>query len=338
MEESSLKAVHCSGLTKTYVSYKKQPGLLGSIRSLIKRKIIQKTALHPLDLEIYPGEIVGLLGGNGAGKTTLMKMLSGIITPSHGDVRVFSHIPWKRENPFKKRIALAMGQKNQLQWDLPAQDSFNLIKEYYNISDRDYRERLEHLTELLDVSEILNIQVRRLSLGERMKVEIMACMLHAPDLILLDEPTIGLDANAQERIRQFFRDYHTLKAPCILLTSHYMADIVALCPRVVLLSEGKKLFDGKREKLMDILGNNKRLHLIFEKSTNIPHHHPLIDDYNPHWKNKTEVTLDIDRDDFREVSARLLHQLPVSDFSTEEVPFEAVMEQIIKTPEILSRL
>lgn len=331
-------AVTCSELSKDYQTYKKEAGLYGSIKSLLFRKTISKTALAPLQLNIESGEILGLLGSNGAGKTTLMKMLSGIIVPTFGSCQVFGETPHLRKNSFKRRIALAMGQKNQLWWDLPAQDSFNLLKEYYEISEVDYRERLGLLTEMMQVKEYLNVQVRRLSLGERMKVEIMACLLHQPELILLDEPTIGLDVVAQERLRQFFRDYHKEHKPTIILTSHYMNDIEALCPRIVMLSAGHKLFDGPIEKLTTVLESRKRLRLIFNTDHGVNTNDELIKCHHPHWPHENEVHLDINRDALREVTAELLHKLPVSDFTTEEVPFEAVMEEILANPNMLKQL
>lgn len=328
-------AVTTRGLTKAYTSYRKAPGLWASVKSLISRETLVKEALKPLDLDIREGEIVGLLGANGAGKTTLMKMLSGIIVPSGGEARVFGEIPWRRRNSFKQRIALAMGQKNQLQWDLPALDSFQLIREYYGIDHQTFKRRLSELTELLDVADVLDIQVRRLSLGERMKVEIMASLMHGPSLIMLDEPTIGLDVNAQERLRQFFRDYHEEHRPTILLTSHYMVDITALCPRVVLLADGVKIYDGERERLTAVLGQKKRLHLIFHRDQTPPRDHAELTAWSPRWTSDNEVILDIDRNRYRDVTARLLGQLPVADFATDEVPFEAVMEKVLAHPELL---
>jgi len=331
-------AISCSQLSKAYQTYKKEEGLRGSLKSLIFRKTISKVALHPLELSIEKSAIIGLLGSNGAGKTTLMKMLSGIIVPSSGTVHVLDEIPHLRKNSFKKRIALAMGQKNQLWWDLPAQDSFNLLKEYYEISEKDYRNRLGLLKEMMQVDNILNIQVRRLSLGERMKVEIIACLLHSPELILLDEPTIGLDAIAQERLRQFFRNYHAEHKPTIILTSHYMVDIEALCPHIVLLSEGNKLFDGPRENLTKVLESRKRLCLIFASNHGVNPKHHLLSPHHPHWTHENEVQLDINRDHLRDITSQLLQQLPVKDFSTEETPFESVMEEILANPDILKQL
>jgi ABC-2 type transport system ATP-binding protein len=336
--ESNEPAILCEDLHKSYQTYQKEEGLMGSIKSLLFRKTILKQALAPLDLIIQKGEILGLLGSNGAGKTTLMKMLSGIIMPTSGKVKVFGEIPFQRKNSFKKRIALAMGQKNQLWWDLPAQDSFNLLKEYYEIDEKDYRKRLGTLTEMMQVEKLLNTQVRRLSLGERMKVEIMACLLHSPELIMLDEPTIGLDVVAQERLRQFFRDYHEEHKPTIILTSHYMVDIEALCPRIVMLHEGEKLFDGDRSRLSRVFESKKRLSLKFQPGHGVPKDEPLLNEHQPHWVHENEVQLDITLQNLREVTAKLLTQLPVCDFATEEQPFEAVMEEVMANPELLKEL
>lgn len=329
----------CRGLAKGYTTYEREPGLLGSLKSLVARRTRRKSALAGLDLSVNKGEIVGLLGANGAGKTTLMKMLSGIMPPDEGRIEVLGEIPSQRKSEFKKRITMAMGQKNQVWWDLPGRDSLELLRAYYEIPRPAYEERLRELTDLLEVGELLDTQVRRLSLGERMKIEIMACLLHQPELILLDEPTIGLDVGAQERLRGFIRSYHDRYRPTILVTSHYMADIVSLCPRVLLLIEGRIRYDGVREKLAQVFGQKKRLHLFFHTSgPPVDRSHPLLASLEPRWKSDHEVELDIPREELSATTAGILQTLPVRDFSTMEIPFETVLERVLRDPGILDRL
>jgi len=227
--------IQIQALKKEFRTYRKPPGVWGSLSSLFFRKYEFNKAVDDFDLQVEPGEIVGLLGPNGAGKTTLMKMFSGIIVPSSGQVRVLGFEPWKRDRTFRQKIALVMGQKAQLDWDIPAMDSLLLLQRYYEISEGDFSKRLGNLSEILGVSQLLHIHVRKLSLGERMKMELMASLLHRPEIIFLDEPTIGLDLIAQKSIRKFLLEYHQLHKTTIILTSHYMADVEALCPRIVLI-------------------------------------------------------------------------------------------------------
>lgn len=326
-------AVVCRGLAKSFRTYSRGEGLLGSIGALFRRKYREVVALAPFDLEIRRGEIVGLLGANGAGKTTCMKMLAGVIVPTAGEAMVAGRVPWRRENAFKRRIALVMGQKAQLWWDLPAQDSYRLLKEIYEIPEADFRRRLDHLASLLRVQELLGVQIRRLSLGERMKMEIIACLLHRPEVVLLDEPTIGLDVNAQETIRDFFLRYQREFGATILLTSHYMADIEALCPRVVLLVEGIKRYDGPIRVLAQRLGHLKKLTLYFE--ADMPRDNGLFEGFDAEWKSASEVELTVPRDRLKDLTQRFLRDLPVRDFHTSEVPFEKVVGSILQNPELL---
>ncbi len=328
-----MTAILCQGLTKKFRTYSREEGLLGSIKSLFHREFKDVVALAPFDLEVRKGEIVGLLGANGAGKTTCMKILAGVIVPSGGTASVSGHTPWQRENAFRRKIALVMGQKAQLWWDLPAQDSYRLLKEIYEISEEDFKGRLDQLATLLQVKDLLGIQVRRLSLGERMKMEIIACLLHRPEVVLLDEPTIGLDVNAQETIREFFRQYQRDFNATIILTSHYMADVEALCPRVVLLVDGVKRYDGPIRVLTDRLGHRKRLTLHFERD--VPRN-GLFEGLQAEWKNGREVELLVPRERLTELTQRFLKDLPVQDFQTSEVPFEKVVGSIMQNPDLLT--
>ncbi|MEE3080231.1 MAG: ATP-binding cassette domain-containing protein, partial [Bdellovibrionota bacterium] len=231
-------------LSKRFTTYKKEPGISGAIKSFYKRDPIHKFAVQDFDLDINSGEIIGLLGPNGAGKTTLMKMFTGIIVPSSGLIEVAGHIPSKREKSFRKKIALVMGQKSQLWWDIPALDSFLLLQKYYEVSDDKFHKKINEMGEMLGVTELFHTHVRKLSLGERMKLELMASLLHEPEVLFLDEPTIGLDLVAQENIRNFIKEYHQENKLTVILTSHYMQDVQALCKDLVLIAGGKKAFDG----------------------------------------------------------------------------------------------
>ena len=219
--------------------------------------ILQKKAVKPFNLNIGQGEIIGLLGPNGAGKTTLMKMFTGIIVPSQGELKVLGHTPSERLSLLEKKIALVMGQKSQLWWDIPAMDSFLLLQRFYEIEEPQFQNRIKMMSELLDVVDLLHIHVRKLSLGERMKMELMASLIHSPEIIFLDEPTIGLDLISQENIRNFIKDYHQKNKCTIIVTSHYMADVQALCDRLVLIFDGEKTFDGHFPSLKQFLGKKK---------------------------------------------------------------------------------
>jgi ABC-2 type transport system ATP-binding protein len=251
-------------LRKTFTSHVKEPGLLGSIKALVKREPVIKEALKSVSLEIQQGEIVGLIGANGAGKTTLVKILSGIVHPTSGEATVLGFKPWERSNEYRKQMCLIMGQKNQVWWDLPALDSFLLLKEIYQIEDARYKKNLAFLAETLMVENHLKTQVRKLSLGERMKIELMAALLHDPKVIFLDEPTIGLDISAQKAVRNFMKTYQREKKPITILTSHYMEDIKELCPRIVIIKEGEFVYDGSLKKVQGMLGDEKVLSVTTE--------------------------------------------------------------------------
>ena len=266
-QETILQA---NGLTKTFTSYKKQPGLGGSIKSLFKREYQQKIAVDSFSMEVLRGEIVGLLGPNGAGKTTLMKMFTGIIVPTSGSLQILGRNPWQREKHFRKKIALVMGQKSQLWWDIPAMDSFELLQKYYEIPRPDFNHRIQHMSQDLEVESMLHVHVRKLSLGERMKMELMASLLHNPDIIFLDEPTIGLDLVAQEKIREFIKTYRKQTNCSVIITSHYMADVEELCQRLVLIFDGKNRFDGPLYRFCNIFGSEKKSASAFPCPSPIP--------------------------------------------------------------------
>jgi ABC-2 type transport system ATP-binding protein len=290
--------------------------------------------VRDFNFTINTGEIVGLLGPNGAGKTTLIKMLTGIVPPTKGSATVLGFEPFKRPREFRKRIALVMGQKTQLWWDIPAFDSFQLLQRYYEIPDTDFKRRIGHLGEMLGVTNLFHTHLRRLSLGERMKMELMACLLHNPDLCFLDEPTIGLDIIAQKQIRDFFKEYQRNHHTTIILTSHYMADIEALCPRIVLVLKGQKRFDGAIENFEGVLGREKFVSLAF--STPPDREHGLWNDLNPQWDNSgLSVELQIKEERLREISIQILSTFPVIDYSTEKLPIERVLKTLLANPHLL---
>lgn len=326
--------IKCRGLYKNFRLYQKEPGFLGTLKSFVKRKYEIREAVKPFNMEIADGEIVGLLGPNGAGKTTLIKMFTGIVVPSGGMVNIIGHEPAKRERMFRKKIALVMGQKSQLWWDLPAMDSFQLLQRYYEISNEDFKARVGELSELLDVRDLLQVHVRKLSLGERMKVELMSCLLHKPDIIFLDEPTIGLDLIAQRNIRKFIQDYHAQNHCTILLTSHYMADVEALCSRLVFILKGENRFDGDIVTFSNLLGKEKNVVFDFETAVG---QHRLLDQYDPHWNHEgTRVELRIPHTKLKDATIEILQHLPVVEFNTEKLPIERVMKTVMENPDLLT--
>src|SRR5512141_197556 len=230
-----MPVIEVSGLTKTFPTYKKQPGFAGAVKGLFRRTYEQTLAVKEVSFSVNSGELVGFLGPNGAGKTTTLKMLAGLLYPTSGSARVLGYVPWQRDDGYRRQFALLLGQKNQLWWDLPARESLELNAEIYGISPAERARRVDRMTELLGVRDKLNISVRELSLGERTKMELIASLLHQPKVLFLDEPTIGLDVVSQKTVREFLREYNRRRRTTILLTSHYMADIQALCRRVIII-------------------------------------------------------------------------------------------------------
>src|SRR5438876_8567165 len=256
--------IEVAGLTKVYRVFQKQAGLLGAVRGLFRREYKEVRAVDRVSFTIEPGEMVAFLGPNGAGKTTTLKMLSGLIYPTSGTARVLDFTPWERADAFRRRFALIMGQKNQLWWDLPAADSFQLHREIYSLPAPSFNQTLGELTDLFNVQELTRQPVRELSLGERMKMELIAALLHQPQLLLLDEPTIGLDVVAQAAIQKCLRDYNASHGVTMLLTSHYMRDVEALCARVLVISHGKVIYDGPLAKITQKFGQSKLVKLHFD--------------------------------------------------------------------------
>lgn len=312
-------------LTKTYVSTRKEPGVAGTFKALFTRQTTEVAAVKGVSFEIEPGQIVGFLGPNGAGKTTTLKMLSGILFPTSGRASVLGFTPWERKNAYLRQISLVMGQKNQLWWDLPALDSFALLKEIYEVPAEAYKARLTELTELLDIGNLLDVQVRKLSLGERMKCELVAALLYAPRVIFLDEPTIGLDVVSQTRIREFLQTYQQREGSTIILTSHYMQDIQALCERVIIIDGGAVMFDDKLETLVARYSDRKLLRLTFEKPVAQSDLSPFgtVLDFEPR-----RATLQVPRAETAVLAAAVLSRLPVADISIDDIEAEAVIREL----------
>ena len=256
-----MAVIRVEHLKKEFEYYKKGTGLPGSLHNLFHREMLKKEAVKDISFSVERGEMIGLLGPNGAGKTTTLKMLSGILFPTAGEVEIDGYIPWERKNAFKRRFSIVMGQKNQLWWDLPASDSFYLNKCIFDVPDGEYRRTVEELSELLDVKDLMNVQVRRLSLGERMKMEILAALIHRPDILFLDEPTIGLDILSQQKIRDFLKTYNEQTKTTVILTSHYMRDIEELCRRAVIINQGQLVYDGTLADINHRMGDRKLLSL-----------------------------------------------------------------------------
>ncbi len=321
--------IQVENLSKTFRVSTKEPGLLGSLRGLVRRQYVTKTALDGVSLHVQQGEMVGLIGANGAGKTTLVKILAGIIHPSGGSVSVLGHDPWKRENALRSRMALIMGQKAQLWWDLPALDSYLLLKEIYRIPDALYRQQVEFLSDVLQVKDQLKVQVRKLSLGERMKVELMGALLHRPAVVYLDEPTIGLDIMAQKAVRKFLKEYQREFKPMILLTSHYMEDIKELCPRVVLIKSGRLIYDGELATIQKQFGEKKRVLLTLEER-------PTVLPVFPAELGQAEITPDghvavsTDRARLRPVIDQLFKAFTPVDVTVQDPAIEEVIESFLQ--------
>src|SRR5690242_11375373 len=251
-------------LTKVYRVHERDAGLGAALRSLVRRRYREVRAVGGVSFGVGAGEVVGFLGPNGAGKTTTLKMLSGLLHPTSGDARVLGHVPWRREKEYLRRISMVMGNRSQLIWDIPAIDSFLVNQAVYRVPERQFRQTLEELTELLDLGALLNKQVRSLSLGERMKCELAASLLHRPSVLFLDEPTIGVDVTMQTRIRQFVAEHNQKHGATVLLTSHYMADVTALCKRIIVIHHGRLLYDGDLSELADRMAPFKRVQLDME--------------------------------------------------------------------------
>ncbi len=324
-------------LVKTYPVAVKQPGLGGTLQHFFRRTYRLVEAVKSVSFEIAAGEVVGFLGANGAGKTTALKMLTGLIYPSSGQVRVAGHIPFQREPQFLQKITLVMGQKQQLIWDLPALDSLRINAAVYGIPDRVFQQRVEELTAMLGLETKLTQPVRKLSLGERMKAELLAALLHQPKVLFLDEPTLGLDVNAQASVREFLREYNHRYDATVLLTSHYMADITALCKRVLLIHQGDLVYDGSLDGLLERFAPYREVKVKFGSD---------VEDLSPFYPTAQTIYGDVQaiagrdvrflvkRESLTQTVSRLLADLQVTDLTVTDPPIEEVIGRVFRTGQV----
>jgi len=322
-----MPSIEVRGLAKTFRVHERDAGTKASIRSLFARKYKMVEAVKGVDFTLDQGEIVGFLGPNGAGKTTTLKMLSGLIHPTAGEARVLGHIPRKRQPEYLRRISLVMGNRNQLLWDIPAMDSFLVNQAVYQVPESEFKSTLDELIALLDLEPLLKKQVRSLSLGERMKCELAAALLHRPEVLFLDEPTLGLDVTMQARIRQFIADYNRRHGATMLLTSHYMADVTALCQRVIVIHHGKLLFDGDLAALSDRIAPFKLVELDLCE----PGADEGIDEVAEVLERQNgKVKLRVPRAETSQVVARILGEFAVVDLTVQDPPIEEVIDQFFQ--------
>jgi ABC-2 type transport system ATP-binding protein len=322
-----MPVIEVNGLTKTFRTYKKQPGFGGAVKGLFHRQYEQTVAVDNVSFKIEPGELVGFLGPNGAGKTTTLKMLAGLLYPSSGSANVLGYTPWERADGYRRQFALVLGQKNQLWWDLPARESLELNAKIYGIPKDRLEKTVSEMTELLAVGHKLNVSVRELSLGERMKMELIASLLHQPKVLFLDEPTIGLDVVSQKTVREFIRRHNAVQKTTILLTSHYMADIQELCKRVIIIDHGKIFFDGKLSDIVDRFADSKLVTIQCEKANEIPAER--LKSYGEVTEQTAAaVTLKVKRDRVIAACKSLLDDLPITDIDIQEIPIEDVIRTI----------
>jgi len=319
LREGEGALIKVENLSKSFSYYKKKVGIKNSVKNLFHRERLIKNAVNNISFEIEEGEVVGFLGPNGAGKTTTLKMLSGILYPTSGNATVMGYVPWERKKEFKMNFSIVMGQKNQLWWDLPACESLHLNKYIYELDDKAFQSTLDELVELLDVKDLLNVQVRRLSLGERMKLEIIAALIHKPKVILLDEPTIGLDIISQKKIREFLKYYNTQTKTTIILTSHYMNDIEDMCKRSIIINQGSVVYDDDLSHVNELFNQTKLIKLQLSE----PVDKSVLEGFGEVKEYEgLNAVLAVVREEVRECSKVLLDKVPVIDFTIEDVPIE----------------
>jgi ABC-type uncharacterized transport system, ATPase component len=320
-----MPAIFADNLCKSYRVYQKKEGVLASIRGLFHRTYKTVNAVRNVSFTIESGEMVAFLGPNGAGKTTTLKLLSGLIYPTSGEASVLGHVPWKRENTFRRKFALVMGQKNQLWWDLPAQESFHLHKEIYRIPEAEFRRRRDELVDLLEVRQLVGQPVRELSLGERMRMELIAALLHSPEVLLLDEPTIGLDVVSQKKVQQFLRYYQQQQKLTVILTSHYMKDVEALCKRAIIINHGQIKHDGPLAEIVERFSQNKVISLQFavdETPTDLDRFGTVLECTLPRAK------LEVERSRVADVLGPLLATYRIEDVGVHDRPLEEVIAEM----------
>lgn len=322
-------AITVQDLTRDFIIYKREAGIWASIKSLFKREAKTKRAVNSISFSIRQGEFVGFVGPNGAGKTTTLKMLSGILHPTSGTAKVLGYIPWERKQNFQKSFSLVMGQKNQMWWDLPVIESFEFNKTVYEIPDFIYESQKKTLITLLGIEEVINQPVRKLSLGERMKCELACALLHKPDVLFLDEPTIGLDVVSQKNIRDFLRNYNQETGATIILTSHYMEDIKRLCKRVVIINDGIIIYDGDIQKLTEKFTHSK----VVAVALNGPLSLELLKDYGKPLEVRSEyVRILVKRERIKDVAQALIGNPAVEDITIHDKSLEDIIGELFSTP------
>ena len=324
--------IQINGIVKTFKLFKRDAGLRGSVKSFFNRKYEYFTALDEINLNISKGEIVGILGENGAGKTTLIKLIIGLLHPSNGSIVVDGYTPWERNHNFLKNISVVMGQKNQLWWDIPASESFLLNKHIYNIEDESYNSTINELVDYLDVRSKINVQVRRLSLGERMKMEIIAALIHKPQIILLDEPTLGLDVISQSKIREFVKYYNQKYRTTFVITSHYTKDIEEMCKRVFVLNKGKSVYDGDFKTLIKNINPNRKLIFEFLDRPNDSLLSKLKMDFE-FDDNQKILTANLPEKELQQLLKALLNNYTANNISFEDLPVDDSMRSFFHDPD-----
>ena len=318
-------------LAKTYRVPEREPGVKAALRSLIHRTTRDVAAVRGISFSLEAGEMVGFIGPNGAGKTTTLKMLCGLLHPTGGEARVLGHIPWERKPAYLRRISMVLGNKSQMLWDIPPLDSFRVLGEIYRVPPAAYQQTLDELIALLEMEDLLTKPVRNFSLGERMKCELVAGLLHRPEVLFLDEPTLGLDVSMQGRLRRFLAEYNRRSGVTVLLTSHYMADVTALCPRVILIHHGQLLYDGALQGLAQRLAPFKLIRMALRHTETEP---SLPADVEVVERENGNLTLRVSRANAPALTAQLLHTLSIADLAVEDPPIEAVIDQIYQNGEV----